>query len=75
MATYNRVTMHIERGNGYGRYIISARYKNDYIECVTTDSECFDWLEDTSNRQKHSEALRTAYNTIRREYQLRQQHK
>lgn len=64
MATYRKVNLEIRRAGGYGQYIISANYKGKDIEVHTTDSECYDWLNDDSNKKKHQEAKRHAYNKV-----------
>lgn len=70
-AKFRKVELSIRRGNGYGQYVISANYKGKYIEASTTDSECFDCLEDDSNREKHQEAKRHAYYKIVSAYENR----
>ena len=73
MATFRKVEMYISKGNGYGRYILQADYKGQNITAEITDSEVFDWLNDDSNKQKHQEAKRKAYEIIRTAYKgLRQ---
>ena len=64
MATFRKVNLEIRKANGYGQYIISATYKGKDLEVHTTDSECYDWLDDDSNKQKHQEAKRYAYSKI-----------
>lgn len=61
---YRKISLHIERGNGYGQYCIIARYKGQDIKAHTTNSMCFDWLNDDSDKRKHQEAKRYAYNRI-----------
>lgn len=70
-ATFRKVELSIRRGNGYGHYIISADYKGKHIEAHTTDSECFDWLNDDSNMEKHQDAKRHAYSKIVSAYENR----
>ena len=60
MATFRKVNLSIEKTNGYGQYIISATYKGKDLRVHTTDSECYDWLDDDSNKEKHQEAKRHA---------------
>lgn len=64
MAKFRKVELTISRANGYGRYCISANYKGKHIEVHTTNSECFDWLHDDSNKHKHTAAKRYAYRKI-----------
>lgn len=64
MANFKKIELSIGRGNGYGQYYILANYKNKTIEVHTTNSECFDWLNDDSNKQKHKEAKQYAYRMI-----------
>lgn len=64
MAKFRKIELFIQRGNGYGQYVISAEYKGKQIKAYTTDSECFDWLEDDSNKEKHQNAKRHAYYKI-----------
>lgn len=69
MAKFRKVELHIAHVNGYGQYTVSANYKGKDIKVHTTDSECFDWLEDTSNKRKHEDAKRVAYGLIVRAYE------
>lgn len=64
MATFRKVELSISRGSGYGQYYITANYKGKEIKAHTTDSECFDYLNDDSNKKKHQEAKRHAYRKI-----------
>ena len=73
MVKFNKVNLEISRGNGYGQYIIHADYKGKKITVHTTDSECFDWLNDASNVRKHLEAKRHAYNSIIRAFKERKE--
>ena len=69
MATFRRVNLAIRRGNGYGQYIISATYKGKEVKVRTTNSECFDWLNDDGDKARHQDAKRYAYNAIVRAYE------
>jgi len=69
MATFRKVHLEISRGNSYGHYMITATYKGKEVKVRTTNSECFDWLEDDSNKKKHQEAKRYAYNAVVRAYE------
>jgi len=64
MAKFRKVELNIGRGNGYGQYYILANYKGKKIEVHTTNSECFDYLNDDSNKQKHQEAKQYAYRMV-----------
>jgi len=64
MATFRKVELNISRANGYGQYYLTAKYKGKEIKVHTTNSECFDWLNDESNKIKHQEAKKYGYNTI-----------
>ena len=63
MAKFRKVEMEISR-RGQGNYIIYANYKGRKIKAYTNDSECYDWLEDDSNKEMHMEAKRHAYYKI-----------
>lgn len=69
MITFRKVKLEISRANGYGQYYITAFYKNKNVKVHTTNSECFDWLNDDSNKEKHQEAKRYAYNSIVNAYE------
>ena len=64
MATWRKVNLEIKRGSGYGQYIITANYRGKTVKAHTTDSECFDWLNDDTNKVLHREAKIHAYNKI-----------
>ena len=64
MANFRKLNLEISRGNGYGQYYVSCVYKGKNIKVHTTNSECFDYLEDDSNKVKHLEAKQYAYNLI-----------
>jgi hypothetical protein len=61
MTTFRKVKLEITRGIGYGQYIISATYRGKQVKAHTTDSECYDWLNDDSNKELHQEAKKHAY--------------
>jgi len=69
MAKFRKVELRISRATGYGQYYLIANYKGKQIEVHTTDSECFDWLNDDSNKEKHLEAKQYAYRTIVNAYE------
>ena len=54
----------------YGRYVINAKYKGRDVVVYTTDTECFDWLNDDSNKEKHLQAKRHAYSKIVEQYKM-----
>jgi hypothetical protein len=64
MATFKKVNLKIQRGSGYGQYIITATYKGKEVKAHTTDSEAYDWLNDDSNKEKHQDAKRHCYMKI-----------
>ena len=64
MTTFRKVQLSIVRGNGYGKYIIIGNYKGREVKVHTTNSECYDWLNDDSNKKKNQEAKRYAYNAV-----------
>lgn len=68
MATYRKLELQISRGNGYGQYIVSSKYRGKDIKAHTTNSECYDWLNDDTNKAKHLEAKTYAYRLITRTY-------
>ncbi len=61
MATFRKVNFEMRRGNGYGQYVIEARYRGQNIKVRTTDSEAWDWINDDSNKEKHNDARRHCY--------------
>ena len=69
MAKFRKVELSISRANGYGQYYLTANYKGKQIKVHTTNSECFDWLNDDSNKEKHPEAKQYAYRTIVNAYE------
>lgn len=71
MATFRKVNLEIYRASGHGSYIVKAHYKGVEVKAHTHDSECFDWLEDDSNKEMHQQAKRVAYGLIRRAYENR----
>ena len=73
MATFRKVEMYISKGNGHGSYILQADYKGQNITAEITDSEVFDWLKDDTNKVKHQEAKRKAYEAIRTAYKVLRQ--
>ena len=68
MAKFRKVELEIGRGNGYGQYIIYAKYRGKDIKAHTTDSEAFDWLNDDSNKEKHLQAKKHCYYKIVNEF-------
>ena len=64
MAKFRKVEFNMSRGNGYGQYLIHAKYKGKDVVAHTTDSEAWDYLNDDSNREKHNDAKRHCYYKI-----------
>lgn len=64
MATFRKIEIEIYRKSGYGQYELQANYKGKKIKAHTTDAECFDYLDDDSNKAKHAWAKRYAYGKI-----------
>ena len=69
MARFRKVNINISKLSGYGQYIIKATYRGKEMKVHTTDSECYDWLEDDSNKELHQQAKRHAYWKIVNAYQ------
>ncbi|MDK7375981.1 MULTISPECIES: hypothetical protein [Weeksella] len=69
MAKFRKIDLSIERASGYGSYIIVANYKGKKIRVFTHNSECYDWLDDDSNKEMHQEAKRYAYNQVVKAYE------
>jgi len=69
MAKFRKVEFDMCRGNGYGQYYITAKYKGKYIKVHTTNSEAYDWYNDDSNKEMHKDALRYCYSKIVNEYE------
>ena len=61
MATFRKVNFEMRKGNGYGQYVIEARYRGQNIKVRPTDSEAWDWINDDSNKEKHNDARRHCY--------------
>lgn len=69
MAKFRKIELSISKANGYGQYYLNANYKGKQINVHTTNSECFDWLNDDSNKEMHLEAKQYAYRTIVNAYE------
>lgn len=69
MAKFRKVEIKISVLKGYHQYLLTAKYRGKEVEVIIEDSECYDWLEDDSNKEKHQEAKRYAYNAIKRAYE------
>lgn len=69
MATFRKVELNITRANGYGQYYIIANYKGKEIKVHTTNSKCFDWLNDHNNKEMHQEAKKYAYRAVVNAYE------
>lgn len=61
MQSFRKIKFTMERGNGYGQYIIRGSYKGKEIKAHTTDSEAWDWLNDDSDKERHMYAKRHCY--------------
>jgi len=68
MSKFRKINLSISKGNGYGQYIVSAKYRGKNINAHTTDSEAFDYLENPDNKEKHLEAKRHCYYKIVSEF-------
>lgn len=64
MAKFRKVEFNMSRGNGYGQYLIHAKYKGEDLVIHTTDSEAWDYINDDSNKKKHDDAKRHCYYKI-----------
>lgn len=64
MAKFRKVEFNMSRGNGYGQYLIHAKYKGKDLVIHTTDSEAWDYINDDSNKKKHDDAKRHCYYKI-----------
>jgi len=71
MAKFRKVEFKMTRGNGYGQYIITSKYKGVDINIHTTNSQAFDWCEDESNKTKNNEARKYCYTMIKELYNTR----
>lgn len=73
MATFRKVPLDIQKTNQYGHYLLTSTYKNKEIKVLTTDSEMYDWLNDTTDKERNLNARRKAYNlVVKAEIYLRQ---
>ena len=68
MAKFRKLNIEIKSSYGYGQYQIVCIYKKQLIKVHTTNSECYDYLEDDSNKVKHLEAKQYAYSIIVNKY-------
>jgi hypothetical protein len=50
-------SQNIQRGNGYGQYIVTGIVNGVDVTAHTTNSEAFDWFDDDSNDEKHIDAI------------------
>ena len=66
-ANFRRIDIEMT-SKGRGQYRISAIYKGIQVNVHSTDSETYDWLNDDSNKEKHQDAKRSAYNAIVRQH-------
>lgn len=68
---FRKVEFTIELTSSYGRYIIKSHYRGRDIKIATTDAELYDWIDDTSNKEKNHWALKSIYNYIVSAYESR----
>ncbi len=62
MATFRKVNFEMRRGNGYGQYVIEARYRGQNIKVsVPRIQRLGIWINDESNKEKHNDARRHCY--------------
>ena len=61
---FRNVKFTIELTSSYGHYIIRSHYRGRDIKIKTTDAELYDWIDDTSNKEKNHWALKSIYNDI-----------
>ena len=59
----------IQRKSGYGHYLLTGMVNGQIVTKPTTNSECFDWLNDDSNEEKHQEAIEYAKNALINQYE------
>ena len=74
MATFRKVKLSIGKLSGYGQYEVSAKYRGKQIYAHTTDSECYDWLNDDSNKYQHQQAKKHAYGKIVDAYNMQRKY-
>lgn len=61
MQSYRKTTFTMERGSGYGQYIIRGMHRGKALRAHTTDSEAWDYLNDDSDKERHQSAKRHCY--------------
>ena len=61
----------VERETRYGHYRITMYYRGRLTEAHTTESACYDWIADPSNKAKHTWAKRHALSKIKEAYNNR----
>lgn len=61
---FRNVKFSIELTPSYGHYQIKSHYRGRDIKITTTDAELYDWIDDTSNKEKNHWALKSIYNDI-----------
>lgn len=74
MTTFRKVNLSISKLSGYGQYEVSAKYRGKQITAHTTDSECYDWLNDDSNKYQHQQAKKHAYYKIVSAYDMQRKY-
>jgi hypothetical protein len=69
--TNNTITeVSIKRLSGYGQYLVSGYVNGTLVTAHTNNSEAFDWLNDDSNEEKHSDAIFFCNSLIKRTYEI-----
>ena len=63
------VDVKVRRADGYGQYFISGVVEGVEVKVRDTNSECFDWIDDDSNIEKHIEAKEYAHRKLCRTYE------
>lgn len=68
-ATFRKVKLSIGQSTAYGHYTIHATYRGKHLTATTTDSLAFDYLDDDSIKELHTDAKRHCYQKIVEAYQ------
>lgn len=69
--TYRKVKFTITRLSGYGRYQLEAKYRGKKISIFINDASLWDDIDDEENKEERRYALKSAYERIVREYNVR----
>ncbi len=67
---YGKV-IRVDKETRYGHYKITMYYRGRLTEAFTTESACYDWIADDSNKAKHAWAKRYALSKIKEAYKNR----